>query len=302
MFDKSFLLNKVINSLQKNEFEVFITHGCFDIAAKREYLLLIKALLNVDALSEDQALSLRAISHFISAYPFVISIKNNRGLLDNETIYSRFELPVLTPQLFDEILTEEEVAAVQSAKGRHTVEINAFKLKERRKELNYTLEELSHLANITKKALYEIENKRVNPQKETVKTLERILGIKLRLPYEFKAIPAAYLRPKNEFQAKVSKELARMGIDNSSVYSTSFEIVGRERFSLITRLSQNTAKIKRDARVIRKLSNMFSSFAIFVAKKSQEQAIEDVPVVLESELPYIESSKELSKVIAEKVE
>lgn len=299
MFDKSFLVNKIVNALQKNEFEIVLTTGCFDVAARREHLLLVKALMNVDGLNQEQALSLRAISYFVSAYPFIISVKNNREFLNDDIIYSRFALPVLTPQLFEEILAEEDIAAVQSAKGRHTMEINTFALKEKRKELEYTLEELAKTIGISKKAMYEIENRRVNPSVETVKKLESILGVELRLIYEMKSTSAAYLKPKDEFQRKVSEEFTRMGIDNSTVYSAPFEIVGKEKFSLITGLSQNTVKIKRDANVVRKLSSVFSSKAVFIAKKSREKSVEGLPIVLESELPEIASSKELSKIIEE---
>ncbi len=297
MFDKYFLLNKIVNILEKNEFNTFTTIGCFDIAAKREFTLLIKTLLNVDALNQEQALSLRAISHFLSAYPFVISMRNNREFLNDEMVYSRFELPVITLKLFEEMIEEEDISAVQSGKGRHTVEINSFALQEKRKELNYTLEQLARLIGISKKALYEIENKRVNPTEETVKGLEAILGIALRLPYEMKTGKSTYLKPKNEFQEKVSKEFTRMGIDNSSVFSAPFEIVGRESFSLITNLSKNTIKIKRDVTVVKKLSNIFSSHAIFVARKSREQEIEGIPIVLEKRLTEIGNSKELNEII-----
>ena len=40
--------------------------------------------------------------------------------------------------------------------------------------------------------------------------------------------------------------------------------------------------------------------AVFVARKSHQKSVHGVPVVLESELPDIESSKELKKVIEEK--
>ncbi len=300
MFDKSFLLNKVVNTLQKNEFEVFCTTGCFDIAAKREHLLLVKTLLNIDGLSQEQALSLRAISHFVSAYPFIVSVKNNREMLSDSIVYSRYELPVLTPQLFEDVIIEEDISAIQSAKGRHTAEINTFTLRERRNELGYSLEELSKEIGISKKALYEIENKRVNPTDQTVKKLEAMLSVELRTPYEMKSAGAVYLKPKDEFHHKVSSEFSRIGIDNSSVYSAPFEIVGKEKFSLITRLSENTVKIRQEAISVRSLSNVFGSKAIFVAKKIHEKGTEGMPVVLESELSEIESSKELSKFIEER--
>lgn len=300
MFNKFFLVNKIVNFLLKKEFKVLVTEGCFDIAAKRENLLLLKVLINVDGIEENQALSLRTISYFLSAYPFIISLKTSREFLDNKIVYSRFNLPVVTPQLFEAILTEE-IPAVQSSKGKHTIAINTELLKAKRKELGFTLENLASFINISKKALYEIENKRVNPTIETVKKLESLLKVNLRLPYEMKWAEETHLNPKNEFQEKVSKEFFRIGINNSSVYSAPFEIIGKEKFSLITGLSKNTTKIKREVKTIKQLSSLFSSVALFVAKKCMEKNIEGVPIILESELSGIENSREFSKLIQEKI-
>jgi len=302
MFNKSFLVNKIINSLLGKQFQVLLTQGCFDIAAKKDNLFLVKVLINVDGLEENQALSLRTISYFLSAYPFIISLKTNRDLLNNKTVYSRFDLPVMTPQLFEAILVEEDISAIQSSKGKHTADINTEMLRNKRKELKFTLDELSNIVGVSKKALYEIENKRVNPTIETVKKLESFLKIDLRLPYEVKFAKETHLKPRDEFQEKVSKEFSRMKIDNSSVYSAPFEIIGKENFSLITGLSKNTVKIRREAEIVKKLSSVFSSVALFVAKKSREKNIGDVPIILESELPEIENSKELNRIIREKTD
>ena len=299
MFNKSFLVDKIVNSLLTNDFEVFLSSGCFDIAAKRESLMLIKGLVNVDGLNEEQALSLRAVSHFLSAYPLVVSLKTSRNLLEDKMIYSRFELPVVTPKMFEDIV-EEEAMPIQSAKGRHTVAVNVETVKEKRKKLGFTLEELSNIVGISKKALYEIENYRVNPSEETVKKLERVLNEDLRVAYELKSAKPTYLKPQNKLQSKVSQEFYRIGIDNSPITSAPFEIVGKEKFTLITRLPEDVAKINREAMGVKKISSMFSSYAAFVVKKTKEKSVEGVPVLLESELPEIDSAKELSKLIEEK--
>jgi putative transcriptional regulator len=277
-----------------------LSEGCFNIAAKKEELLLIKSLINVDSLNEEQALSLRSISYFLSAYPLVVSVKTNREFLNDETIYSRFQLPVLTPTLFDNFLEEEKIPSIQSSKGKHTVVINAEELREKRKKLGFSLLELSQLIGISKKALYEIEKKRVNPTQETVKKLEDTLKIDLKENYKLQPAERTYLRPKNEFQHEVSKEFKRIGIDNSSVYSAPFEIVGKEKFSLITTLSKNGLSIRKEATKVKKLSSIFSSKAVFVTKMSKEESVGGVPVMLESELPDIETSKEFGKILKEK--
>jgi len=302
MFDKSQLINRLTDTLMKNEFQLFITHGCFDIAARKDFLMLIKTLTNIDGLMEEHAQSLRAISYFTSGYPLVVSERTNHGELNDGVIYSRFQVPVVTPELFDEMIKEQVVPEVKAIKGKNIVVINTVYLRKKREELNLSLEKLSRQIGISKKALYEIENQRVNPTVETVRKLEEMLGIELKVPYRMKEIGRVYIEPKNEFQKKVSLEFSRLGIDNSTVTSTSFEIIGKEKTSLITGLSDNTVKIKKVVSQVKGLSSIFFSQRIFVAKKSHEQAISGVPILLESELPELESSKELSKLIREKSE
>ncbi|TAL47299.1 helix-turn-helix domain-containing protein [archaeon] len=289
-------LAKVVEALQNEGFSTLTTEGSFDIVAKRDdRLLLIKVLTNVDGLSQEQAMSLRAISHFLSAHPFVISVKNNREQLDDNVVYSRFDIPVVTPALFSSILNEKTLP-FSSAKGRHTIEVDSGLMKETRNGAGMTLEELADKVGVSKKAIYEIENQRVNPSEETVKKLESALSIKLKKPYEMKTAPMTHLKPKTDFQSKVSREFSRIGIDNSSVYSAPFEIVGKEKFSIITRLSYT---VDKGTSVVKKLSGMFSSKAVVIAKKAGKNA-DGLAVVLESELPEIGSSKELKKLIEEK--
>jgi predicted transcriptional regulator len=304
MFNKPFLVKKVVNSLLKRDYEVLLSHGCFDIAAKRadrkqKQLMLVKVLINIDGLDQQQAMNLRTVSYFMSAHPFVVSMKNNREFLDKKTIYNRFGLPVVTPELFESIL-EEEAYAIQSAKGRHTVEIDTNALREKRKELQFTLEELAALVGISKKAMYEIEADRVNPTEKTVKKLEITLKTELKDTYKPKVAEETRLKPVNTFQSKVSRELKRIGIDNSPVQSAPVEIVGKEKYSVITGLSKNSVKMRREAPTVKKLSGIFSSSAFFVAKKTKEHEVEGVPVLLEDELPEVESAKELKKLIEEK--
>ncbi len=300
-FNKSFLVNKIVNTLISNNFEVFVTGGCFDIAAKNKKLLLVKALINIDGLSQQQALSLKAISYFVSAYPFIVSLKTNREMLKDEIIYSRFELPVMTPKMFSAIIEEETIPYVKSTKGKHIIPINTYTLRKKRKELKLSLKQLAEKIGISKKALYEIENNRVTPTVQTVKKLEDVLKTDLKLAYQPEPLKATYLKPKDKFEERVRKEFIRIGIDNSSVYSAPFEIIGKIKKPIITGLSKNDKKIKKDALAVKKLSFILSSECTFIAKKFEENSVEGVPIILEEELSSIESAKEFDKLLREKI-
>ena len=293
------MVNRLVNNLLKHEYEVFLSRGAFDIAAKRERLMLIKSLTNVDGLNSDHASSLRTVSYFVSAHPLVVSMRTNRGFLTDDMVYSRFDIPVVTPRMFENII-DEEAYATSSAKGRHTVEIDVDALRERRYEMKFTLEELGRLVGITKKAMYEIEKRRTNPTEKTVKRLERMLKIKLKKAYKPKTVEKSTMDARNPLQQRVSDELGRIGVENSPVQSAPFEIVGKEDFSVITSLSEDTKKIRHTATSVKKLSGIFGASAFFVSKHTAERSVGGVPVLHEDELPRIGSTKELKKLIGEK--
>lgn len=296
MFNKFLLLEEVVGMLKKREFDVFVTSGCFDIAARREYLLLLKILFNVDSLPEYQALSLRSIAYFLSAHPFVVSLRCTRHALQDDTVYQRFSLPVVTPKLLDMIVTEKP-AVVESSKGRSTVEIDTALLRRKRLETNYTLEELAKEMGISKKSLYEIEHKHVSPTIGHVEKLESLLNTNLRLGFRFKQPEPVYLKPKGSFQKKVSIVFNRMGIDNSSICSVLFDLVGKEKLSFVIGLYEDDRMIVKDVENLKEFVSVVSSKALFIAKKSKEKSLEGIPILAESELAET-SKKELRKLIS----
>ena len=295
MFNKSFLTDKIVNSLLNKDFEVLLIDGCFNIAAKNESLMLIKSLINIDSFSEEHALSLRSISYFLSANPFVVSIKNNRQFLSDQVIYSRFQLPVITPQTFENFLEEEKMVFLESSKGKHTSEVDVEKIRSKRKEKGFSLRELAQLVGISKKAMYEIEKSKTKPSADTINKIENILNIKIQISRKIEAnVNATYIKPRSEVQKKVSKEFSRIGIDNSSVFSAPFEIIGRENFSVVT------SSLPKELPIMKKFANIVSSKAFLFAKESKEENVNGIPIVSESELSEIGTAKEFSKVLKEK--
>jgi len=300
MFGRDILTSKIVNTLLGREYEVFLTHGCFDIAAKRDQTMLIKSLTNVDSFDVGLATSLRAVSHMLSASPFVVSLRTNRQPLRDSMVYNRFEVPVVTPATFEDIL-EDDAYVSHAAKGRHSVEIDATALRAKRYELKFTLEELAALVGVSKKALYEIESKRTNPSDKTAAKLERLLKVKLRNAYSPQPATRAEgkLEPETPLQRKVSSELNRLGIENTAVRHAPFEIAGKQDFVLITRMAEEMKGMKPTAKPMLKLSNMLGARAFFVAERYDRKSVDGVPVILQEDLHEIANAKELKKMLGE---
>ncbi len=301
MLNKYFLINQIVKTLISNNFSVFISKGCFDIIAKKNYKMLIKALFNLDGLSEEHALSLRSISYFISAYPLIVSVKTNRCFLDDKIIYYRFKIPVVTPRMFELLIKKEEVPFVEARKGKSVVLINHKILKEKRKEIGLSLNELSKLVGISKKALYEIENEKVKPSIETVKKIEKVLNINLKQRFKLEIPEPVYLKPKDDFQRTISKEFERIGIENSCIYSAPFEIVGKEEEALITRLIRIEEEGLKYSKSIKRISRFLSSQAVFIAKNTRKENLSGIPIFSEEEIKNIEDSEEFGKILKEKI-
>jgi len=253
-------------------------------------------LINIDSFSEEHALSLKSISYFLSANPFVVSIKNNRQFLNDQIIYSRFQLPVITPQTFENFLEEEKMIFLESSKGKHTSEVDVEKIRNKRKEKGFSLRELAQLVGISKKAMYEIEKSKTKPSVDTINKIENILNIKIQISRKIEAnISATHIKPKTELQRKVSKEFSRIGIENSSVYSAPFEVIGRENFSVVT------SSLTKELPIMKKFANIVSSKAFLFAKVSNKESVNGVPIVLEKELSEIDTPKDLNRKLKEKV-
>lgn len=291
MLAKQVLLTKVLSVLKANEYKAFVTEGCFDVAAKKRIILLIKTLVNIDGLLQTHALSLRAISYFLSAHPFVIGLVTNRTRLADDLVYFRFKLPVVTPRMLDKILAQEAFDK-KALKGKHLVEIDTNVLRESRVKLSYSLRKLARSVGISKKALYEIEKQRVRPTEETVRKLEEVLKVKLAKPFRMFRVERGYIEPANATERRVSSKLKELGIDNTSVCSTKFDLVGKRSFPLIAKVAKTKEELIKSESFMKEVSRFFCSCSFFISKQSGEM---EVPVLTIEELLAMESFEEFRK-------
>src|SRR4030042_1217430 len=65
---------------------------CFDIAAKKHVLLLLKTLLNVDSFQQEQAKNLKIVSNNLDAHPMIIGLQTRREKLEPGIVYERYDL------------------------------------------------------------------------------------------------------------------------------------------------------------------------------------------------------------------
>jgi putative transcriptional regulator len=298
---KSDLLNEVLHILDLNDFRSLIFRGCFDILTKRDDTLLIKVLSNVDSFSEEHANNLKIMSNFLSAKTLTISIRSNHSLLSDNVIYSRFGIPIMSIVSFNNIISNDWLPSVFTIKGKHLVEINGKAMKKARKQMNLSLEELGSKIKISKKSLYEIENERVNPKKETVEKLESFFGKDLRKEQEIE-ISGNYkqVKPESDFQRKVYTKFSEMRVECSCLKSSPFEIVGKKKEVLLTGLPENKREIENKSKIFHDISSLTGNISLFITKNSEKNNIDGVPIILDSEIDEIDGYRDFSGLIKER--
>ena len=82
--------------------------SCFDILARRDDILIIlKIYKNIDSLTQTQAEELSKVAGTFLASPIIIGLKSKHNYLEEDVVYERYELPVISPQTLCNIIANE---------------------------------------------------------------------------------------------------------------------------------------------------------------------------------------------------
>ena len=152
---------KAISFLKSLGFEVssFLdSNSCFDLVAKRSDLkIVIKVYSNIDGFRKEQAEELLKISNAFNAVALVLGEKTKAFTLKKGIVYERHSIPAMNYFTFVSVF-DSVVPAVKFFKGKTIVELDSNELREKRNELDLTLEELAKRTGITKESLYRLEH------------------------------------------------------------------------------------------------------------------------------------------------
>lgn len=261
MREKDVLLNRTIDVLREEGYEVFLYGKCFDLLAKKEDRWLIRVLYNLDSFSEGEAKNMRIFSYFMSCYPFIVSEISNNGTLKDGVVYSRYNILSSNLTTFSKILKEKAFKSF-AVKGKHLVKIDFFKLKVLRKEKGVSLGKLSNYLNISKKSLYEIENGITMPTRETAEKLEKFFETNLILSNSVTIPEKEIVRPKGGIEKKISFLLEKIGIENSFL-NLNFNLVGKADESVMV-VSKRIEK--EEEYEVWKISQFLGSFTFYVGE------------------------------------
>jgi len=286
------LVNDIEEILEESGFRYCEYSGCFDIAARKSSMLLLKVLGNVDSFQEEQANNLKVISNTLDAKSFLVGLHTRREKLSDNIVYERFDVPTVNPTTLENIL-HGNIPSVYRFRGGLFVEVDPVKLKQAREESGLSQSQLAEKVGITKKSVYEHESRKMGIVMENAVRIEKILETKVTLPVSTSEYKTEEQKPRSTFEASVSRNFRRMGFETGSVYQSPFNMIAAGEMMLLSDVEENQKKARKNIDHIEKFSKLSRKSAIIVTK---EEANFNIPTVREGDLARMKS-KDLVKLV-----
>ncbi len=289
------VLKEVNQALIHNGYETKVCEvvgsNCFDIVAKRkERMLIIKVLVNVDNYTREQARDLKKITKTITAIPILIGLRTRRSELIEGVIHERYGLKVVGVDTFKNAL-KNDAPAVLIKRGGAYVRINGKRLRRARIRYGFSLGELAKKVGVSRKAIYEYENENMCATLEVALKLEEILGERLIEPLNlFEEViknerhDEIGINNTEQIAIKAKEALAELGLKAEALKRAPFNVIAADEvysLRMIAEAKQTIDEIKRiKVKTVKELAEVMDAKAlVMVERESGIDDLEGVPVI-----------------------
>lgn len=209
--------------------------GCFDFVARRENeLAFIKVLGNVGSICVKAASELQTISGCFSAALLFIGEKSRDKPLEDDTVYSRYNVYTMNLKTLEDIVRRKMYPLVEAGPGGYYVKLDGGTIRKTRQKLGLSVGKLADMVGISRRTLYGYEKSMAKASVSVAYKLEWILGIPLVQPVDvFKKDPqkrgflSATRRMiiKNRFLRAVLKKLTHFDISVTPTERAPFDFI-----------------------------------------------------------------------------
>ena len=157
--------------------------SCFDFAARKDdKTVLIKVNSDVDTFPAQDSRELKVIAGCLSAASLIISQQAHGKPLEDDTVYSRNGVFVVTEKTIKNIALQTANPLIYARPGGYTVEIDSALIEKRRKELGLSIGKLAAMIGVSRRTLYGYERGMTRASVTSAYKLARTLGVPVAKP------------------------------------------------------------------------------------------------------------------------
>jgi len=176
------ILNTTESILEKASFQLSkrctSRPSCFDLAVQKgEKLAFIKVYANIGNVFAKDASELQTISECFSATPLIIGEKTRRKPLEDDTVYSRYNIYAITHKTLEDVVLREMHPLVEAGPGGYYIKLNGDLIRERRQQLGLSVGKMAEMMGISRRTLYGYEMGMAKASVSAAYKVEWVLGI-----------------------------------------------------------------------------------------------------------------------------
>jgi putative transcriptional regulator len=278
---------------------------CYDIAAQGEKkLIFLRIQANIGNTCFNDAAELQKISGCFSAIPLIVGEKTRRKPLEDDTVYTRYDVCAITAQTLEDLLLRGVYPFVEAGPGGYYIKLDGTLIRKRRQELGLSVGKLAEMVGISRRTLYGYENEMAKASVPAAYKLEWILGAPVVQSTDVFQGPerVCFLAKARRIIAKyrlLKEVLRKLAQFDFKVTST-----GRAPFDFIARCPEKGLKIiggvayagerNLDQRIreVKSLGEVVGAHAVFISYGERSQD-ENVPLIRYKVLTKMKRPEEL---------
>jgi len=281
--------------------------SCFDFAARRDSnIIFIKVQHDIGNLSPSDSRELKTISECISASSLLIGEKARGKPLEDDTVYSRYNISAVTPKTFESIVLRKVYPLIRASPGGYYVEIDGEAVRKRRRELGLSIGEVAEMIGISRRTLYGYEKGMAKASVSAAYKLIWVLGVPVAKPVNVLEktkmkrgrflTTAKHVITKNKFLRKIFRKFAHHNVTMVSVRKAPFDFVIRvheEKMKIIGGVSDGKEReVERRVEEILSVSNVVQAHPVFITN-GKKPLNKDVSFIHSREISKIRKPEDL---------
>lgn len=307
------ILENTENILTKAGFQLskrcVARRSCFDlIARKEEQLTIFKGFVNLVNVSNEEACEFNKISKCFSATPLFISDKTKGKPLDDDTVYTRYNIYAITPKTLGNIVFLKMLPLVEAGPGGCYVNLDEKTIKKKRQELGLSVGKLAEMLGVSKRSVYSYERGMAKASVSAAYKLEWILGVKIAQPIQlFQTITQNkdfFATAKRKIVRKrlpmILKKFAHFNFKVTTTKMAPFDFIAQlpdEQLTIIGGVTgKNESNITQRIEEITSISKVINAQPVFITDGNKP--LHNIPTICWKELEGIKFSEDLTTLLS----
>ncbi|MGM0397774.1 MAG: transcriptional regulator [Halobacteriota archaeon] len=283
----------------------------FDIAARRrEDLLLVKVLANVDAFDGPTGREMRRLGTYLAGTPLLIGLRSRDEDLKPGVVYFRHGVPVVNPDTALDLFVHDVPPLIYAAPGGLYVNIDGDVLADEREQRGWSLGRLATELGVSRRTVSKYEDG-MNASVEVAAQLEDMFDGGLTSPVSVldgaedirEAEPTPEdpeVTPEDE---PIVAVLTRIGFDVHPTERAPFNAVSedtRRADNLLTGHSAFTEAAVKRARIMSSLGHITRTRAVYFVDDASRESIDDTAIIEREEIADVDDPDEFRDMIGER--